>query len=277
MIRLPAFTLAMALPIAAPLALAQQQHREQEPSALYEPLPTEMSSDLVFSQKHLHFSVLGSSKAHTLFAWGGIDRGDSERFRAALDEAKPVFELMLFSPGGDLDEGMEIGRIVRARHITTRVPRGAQCVSACNFILMGGLVRYVEVGALFKVHMFSSNIAETLKDHLAEPPRDILTYNILYPQAQLDPSGVQKYLDKYSRDHPDHPLRLESFLRDHAIDEDVKNIQQDSAQTAAMIAGFLTEMSVSLRFLTEFADIPNDAPRALTRQEMRRLNVVNAD
>ncbi|MGO8916533.1 MAG: hypothetical protein ACLQJR_11570 [Stellaceae bacterium] len=274
MIRLLAFTLAMALPIAAPSA---QQQREQEPSALFQSLPTEMSSELVFSQKHLHFSVLGSSKAHTLFAWGGIDRGDSERFRAALDEAKPVFELMLFSPGGDLDEGMEIGRIVRARHITTRVPRGAQCVSACNFMLMGGTVRFVEVGAVFKVHMFSSDISETLKDHLAEAPHDILTFNTLYPQAQLDPAGVQKYLDKYNRDHADHPLRLEAFLLDQAIDQDVKNIQQNSAQIAAMIAGFLTEMSISLRFLTEFADIPNDAPRALTRQEMRSLNVVNAD
>jgi hypothetical protein len=57
----------------------------------------------------------------------------------------------------------------------------------------------------------------------------------------------------------------------------VKKIQQDGAQTAAMIARYLSEMSISLRFLTDFANIPNAQPQSLSIDELRDLNVVNAD
>ena len=39
--------------------------------------------------------------------------------------------------------------------MTTRIPPGWACFSACNFLFMGGLVRHVDPGGLFIVHMFT--------------------------------------------------------------------------------------------------------------------------
>jgi len=39
--------------------------------------------------------------------------------------------------------------------IPTRIPEGWACFSACNFMFMGGAIRYVDQGGLFVVHMFT--------------------------------------------------------------------------------------------------------------------------
>jgi hypothetical protein len=73
------------------------------------------------------------------------------------------------------------------------------------------------------------------------------------------------------------PYTEADWFRDEATKEYVKKIQQDGAQTAAMIARYLSEMSISLRFLTDFANTPNAHPQALTIDDLRDLNIVNAD
>jgi hypothetical protein len=244
---------------------------------MFVPLPKGMDWDEVMKPDAMQFSLVAAGNRHVLVAWGQIAGGDSERFRMALDQARPIAEVWLDSPGGSLEEGLEMGRILRARKVTTRVPRGLHCISACNFAFMGGTVRYVEVGAEFGVHMFSSDAADRIRSHLVKPPETVTEYNMQFPQGQLDPDGVETYIAKYNAAHPDSPKTLSALLLDQALDEDTKAIQQGSAQTAAEIARYLTEMSLSLRFLTEFADIPNSAPRALSRQELRDFNVVNTD
>ena len=42
-----------------------------------------------------------------------------------------------------------------ATHGPTRTPKGWACFSACNFIFMGGVIRYVDQGGIFAVHMFT--------------------------------------------------------------------------------------------------------------------------
>jgi hypothetical protein len=49
------------------------------------------------------------------------------------------------------------------------------------------------------------------------------------------------------------------------------------AQPAAMIARYLSEISISLRFLTNFANIPNAQPQPLSIDELRDLNIVKTD
>ena len=44
---------------------------------------------------------------------------------------------------------------MRENNMTTRIPAGWACFSACNFMFMGGGVRYVDQGGLFIVHMFT--------------------------------------------------------------------------------------------------------------------------
>lgn len=59
----------------------------------------------------------------------------------ALAEAANVRMLLLNSPGGDVESALRIGRMVRTLGITVIVPPGAECLSACVFILAAGADR----------------------------------------------------------------------------------------------------------------------------------------
>lgn len=90
-----------------------------------------------------------------LRAEGMIDEGVPYRLRQALVEQDPVHEIWLRSPGGDARVGNEAGRIIRESGIPTRIPQGWACFSACNFMFMGGAIRFVDPGGQFIVHMFT--------------------------------------------------------------------------------------------------------------------------
>ena len=65
-------------------------------------------------------------------------------------------EVWLVSGGGNLQAGVEVGRTLRRYGATVRVPNGLSCVSACTVAFMGGLFRYLDDGATFKVHSASA-------------------------------------------------------------------------------------------------------------------------
>jgi hypothetical protein len=113
-------------------------------------------------EPHIHFWKVPLSNGQTrLVVWGGVEHGDSSRFRDALEQTpKPIAEILIVgSPGGDLEEGLQIGRIIHASKLATHIPSGSQCVSACNFIFLGGLIRTIDVGGKFVVHFFHSDDA----------------------------------------------------------------------------------------------------------------------
>lgn len=89
-----------------------------------------------------------------LKAEGGIDEDVALRLKDVLDK-QAVDEIWLRSPGGDARAGNAAGKIIRLSGIPTRIPVGWACFSACNFMFMGGAVRYVDPGGLFIVHMFT--------------------------------------------------------------------------------------------------------------------------
>lgn len=273
--------------------------------AIFEGFPKSLTWKLVVNASNLHFVLIPNGKTNIVFVWGGIGTGDALRFSTALNAAKPVAEVQFYSPGGSLIDGLKIGSLIRARGFATRVPEGARCVSACNFAFMGGVVRTVDQGASFEVHMFSNNRADELYAELQRPPRSVAEFNKHHPNLQMDPDRVEALLA--SRDAqkdadagpqngskavvtPASPppggapgsssdgagmAPLPGFLLQMAISEDVKDIQQESAQIAALIARYLVDMRLSLDFLTAFANIPNNEPRGLSRDELKRFNIVN--
>ena len=45
--------------------------------------------------------------------------------------------------------------MIRKAMVPTRIPTGWACFSACNFMFMGGAIRFVDSGGHFIVHMFT--------------------------------------------------------------------------------------------------------------------------
>lgn len=98
--------------------------------------------------------VKGGTKV--LLAEGRIDGGVPDRLKAVLAANPDIGEVWLRSPGGDARAGNAAGRIIRSNFgLTTRIPAGWACFSACNFIFMGGQPRMIDPGGLFIVHMFT--------------------------------------------------------------------------------------------------------------------------
>jgi hypothetical protein len=92
---------------------------------------------------------------HTvLLAEGVIDDNLVPRLREALANEQ-IEEIWLRSPGGNARVGNEAGRLIRESGLPTRIPNGWACFSACNFLFMGGIARFVDAGGIFMVHMFT--------------------------------------------------------------------------------------------------------------------------
>jgi hypothetical protein len=304
-------------------AVALAAPAQAQLNAIFEPLPGDLSPRAISAAPNLRFVLLPGPKGNTVIAWGGIGQGDAVRLGAALAAAKPVMEVQFNSPGGLLEEGMNIGRLIRKNSLATRIVSGTFCMSACNFAFMGGVVRTVEPGAKFGVHMFRDQSAQLLVGDLRSPPRSVDEWNDRFPNRPLrsyqvedqlaklnsgrpaaapepagarnaDPLLVEDPLAKENKPRPmvptirdpasgpqaAAPLTVADFFRhpdiqESMIDNRVRDIQQDAAQTAAVIAWFLVEMRLSLSFLTRFAAVPSSTIRVLTAQELKDMNIVN--
>ena len=103
----------------------------------------------------MKFTLDASSGQRILKAEGLIDEDVSAKLKDALANNGQIDEIWLRSPGGVARAGNEAGKLIRASGIPTRIPDGWACFSACNFMFMGGAVRFVDPGGLFIVHMFT--------------------------------------------------------------------------------------------------------------------------
>lgn len=323
--------------VAVPAFAGQNEGTAEEkgPPPLFSPFP---KNDDDLNASRLHFTAIAHGRRHVLFAWGHIDEGDSERFRAAIEQAKPIEEVLFFSGGGVLEEGLQIGRIIRAEKLTTHIARGMQCISACNFMFMGGVVRSIDPGGVFGVHMFANEAAPTLiildllkareaaakayllahhtegqpsqgktQPRLIPPPMPDLTGGAHPESAKQEPRPTESPSAQLEEDDP-YLKKLgcpeQAMLQPHGLQQDITDavkgvddpllraeldpmlkrmtlhvlcMEQTDARQAAEIARFLVDMSLSLRFLTEFANIPNAHWRNLTRDELRDFNIVNTE
>ena len=105
--------------------------------------------------RQMRFTLDQSDGRRILRAEGLIDEDMPVRLAEALQSTDPVDEIWLRSPGGVARAGNEAGKLIRQTGIPTRIPAGWACFSACNFMFMGGVVRFVDPAGLFVVHMFT--------------------------------------------------------------------------------------------------------------------------
>lgn len=123
---------------------------------------------------------------HWIAVEGKVDSDAAARVRRFLNREKDTsLPFYLYSPGGDLQQGLSIGRMLRARRATARigqtiakgceagsqiddaclkikgageevdasvVVQKAQCNSACGYLFLGATTREVPVDAMLGVH-----------------------------------------------------------------------------------------------------------------------------
>lgn len=90
----------------------------------------------------------------TIFLNGAIDAGSGLAFRRALSATPAAKLVVLSSPGGLVDIALLIADDIYERGLSTFIPSGAECHSACAFIFLAGRER-VAAGSL-GVHQISS-------------------------------------------------------------------------------------------------------------------------
>jgi hypothetical protein len=105
-------------------------------------------------EERLTFQTISTERFGTvLLMHGPITSGDAKRLVAFLDTMETDPDVVaLNSPGGIVDEALEIGRELRSWELGTAVLDGMICASACPYVLAGGTSRKVSEGSAVGLH-----------------------------------------------------------------------------------------------------------------------------
>lgn len=176
-------------------------------------------------------------------AVGAIKGGEARRLARLIDRVGAVNEIKLASPGGVMIEGMEIGRVIRARKLATKVPRGWRCVSACTHAFLGGVLRKVEPGGCYEVHMASMS------------------------------SVLNRKVDQYFQAFQKRNMTRQQY--NSLVKKMIQDIEQLAAGAAEIQANYFIEMSVSLNILDRISKTPYATTHTMSQNELRLYNVNN--
>jgi hypothetical protein len=90
---------------------------------------------------------------------GTIDPGAAKR---VVDEitahGEYVKTIALNSPGGSVEDALEIGHLIRGHGYATTVPAGALCASSCPLVLAAGVERTADAKAAIGVHQVYASV-----------------------------------------------------------------------------------------------------------------------
>ncbi len=127
-----------------------------------------------------------------LAAEGSIEPGTAARLAAELQaRGEYVKTISLNSPGGALDDAMEMGRLARTHDVTTLVAEGSLCASSCPLILAGGKQRLVSEKSGVGVHQFYA---------VASPGDQPVAAAQAMSDAQSTTARITRYLEEMDVD-----------------------------------------------------------------------------
>ncbi len=92
---------------------------------------------------------------------GEIGPGDATRFSDWMEGRDAPVRVQLHSAGGSVTDALDIGRAIRTAGSGTEIAKGDVCLSACPYMLAGGVERSVDPQGFVGVHQhyFGENIA----------------------------------------------------------------------------------------------------------------------
>jgi hypothetical protein len=104
------------------------------------------------------------------------------------------------SPGGEIYQAMELGRLIRRLDLETMAWRSFECSSACAFAFLGGVRRYAEPGSI-GVHRSCLGpemvSVERAVEEIQQVTSDVMDYML---EMGVDPEFMQLALRYESRD-----------------------------------------------------------------------------
>lgn len=180
----------------------------------------------------LQFSILEDEEGREiLMLWGGIGPGDASRFLGFAKAHPGIRGFWIASPGGNPDSAMEVGRLLRKTGLPVRVPSKAVvsasidrafakggkvarslspldswlqqeskiiCVSACDYLLMGGRIRIVDLEHTVGLHAARKDgMADLIKD-IEDPALRDQAYKDLERDTQNGVARKNEYIAEMS-------------------------------------------------------------------------------
>lgn len=126
-----------------------------------------------------------------------VDATDSrspEQFAALLRDYPNISELeMIECPGTEDDlANLRLGRMIRARGLTTHVPTGGSVRSGAVELFLAGRLRYADPGSEFAVHAWLDDTGRTPRDYAANAPEN-RRYLDYYQQMGMDLREAQAF------------------------------------------------------------------------------------
>lgn len=110
-------------------------------------LPEAMNRELTFAIQDT------ADYGRVVLVSGGINDQDGGRFESFLRDVDPPAKyIALHSPGGAVHEALKIGRTIRENGLNTLISPDAACLSACPYILAGGVERIVSKSGWVGLH-----------------------------------------------------------------------------------------------------------------------------
>jgi hypothetical protein len=165
-----------------------------------------------------------------------IHKGDADRLKQVL-VSNHFTEIWLASNGGDLMEGIEIGKILREKKQFVRVPSGARCVSACTVAFLGGVLRTIDQNATYEVHAYTSPIKdipemevdpelilEMLAKHHAKDGREMAATLMIYYQKMLNGEPNEEAIRAATIGRLNKPI---PYLQDGRLQRDITRFRSE--------------------------------------------------
>lgn len=88
-----------------------------------------------------------------LLAFGTITPGTAKIFEdALLAREEKITELILHSPGGSVNDALEIGKLIRESELNTKVVANGYCASSCPLVFAAGVERAAHESSWIGVH-----------------------------------------------------------------------------------------------------------------------------
>jgi hypothetical protein len=95
-----------------------------------------------------------------LMAFGAITPGTAKEFAREIDKRGTyVKTIVLQSPGGSVQDALEMGRLIRGKGYATEVEAGTYCASSCPLVFAAGVQGLAGKGAAIGVHQVSAAVA----------------------------------------------------------------------------------------------------------------------